>query len=691
MAEDCLALNVWTPRADAKQRPVMVWIHGGGFSAGSARNTWYDGATLAGRGDVVVVSLQYRLGAWGFLELSQIGGEHFLESGNVGLLDQIAALKWVKQNIAAFGGDSNNVTLFGQSAGSASAGILMLIPAAQGLFRKAIMESGAPKEVNDKARANDVSQAYLKIAGASSPDMILLNGKIFTSDSAHPYVQALAIRGERIFAVGNVKDVIALAGPQTKRVELGGRVVIPGINDAHYHCDAEPNAFHLQFHGMDPKWSEVADQLAVAETKAPKEALIIGDIGPTALDDPQATGTSLDKLVPNHPVILRTWSRHAAVVNRPGLAKLGVKDDEPDPLGGRFLRSPDSAKLTGVAFEYAAFRLHQAVTSLASEGEALQQMRAFLSDAARLGITSVQDMSLPAGAERCVGLLEKAPTPIRVRVMRMAGTTSNARDTKEGRSLPRNPTPLITVSGTKWVLDGSPIESSAAMRKPYADNSKGSGWLNFNEKEMEAMLRESLENDDQLLAHVVGDRTTEAFLTAMEATGGKTVWEKRRVRIEHGDGVMPDLMSRANGLGVVVVENPTHLTIRELMVKRYGLERADEMQPLRSLLDAGIPVAFGSDGPNNPYLNIMLASIYPGKPKEALTREQAVIAYTLTSAYAEFAEKDKGSLERGKLADLAVLSQDIFTIPPQDLPKTESVLTLVGGKVVYDAHAVRMQ
>jgi predicted amidohydrolase YtcJ len=531
----------------------------------------------------------------------------------------------------------------------------------------------------------------LAIGQQPSADLLLLNGKIFTSDSAHPYVQALAIRGERIVAVGSTKEISALAGPQTKRVDLGGRVVIPGINDAHYHCDAEPSAFHLQFHSMDPTWSDVADQLAAAESKAPKEALIIGDIGPTALDDPQATGTSLDKLAPKHPVMLRTWSRHAAVVSRLGLAKLGVKDGEPDPLGGRFLRSPDSAKLTGVAFEYAAFRFHRAITALASEPEALQQMRAFLSEATRLGITSVQDMSLPAGAERCVGLLEKAPTPIRVRVMRMAGTTSNARDTKEGRSLPRNPTPLITVSGTKWVLDGSPIESSAAMRKPYADNPKSSGWLNFNEKEMEAMLRESLENDDQLLVHIVGDRTTEAFLMAMEATGGKTVWENRRVRIEHGDGVMPDLVSRTKALGVVVVENPTHVTIRELLVKRYGVERADEMQPLRSLLDASIPLAFGSDGPNNPYLNIMLASIYPGKPKEALTREQAVTAYTLTSAYAEFAEKDKGSLEPRKLADLAVLSQDIFTIPPQDLPKTESVLTLVGGNIVHDAHAVRMQ
>ena len=526
------------------------------------------------------------------------------------------------------------------------------------------------------------------VAQQPSPDLILLNGKIFTSNSARPYVEALAIRGELIVAAGSTKEVSALSGPQTKRVDLGGRVVIPGINDAHYHCDAEPNAFHLQFHGMDPTWSEVADQLAVAETKAPKEALIIGEIGPTALDHPEATGTSLDKLAPNHPVMLRTWSRHAAIVNRLGLAKLGMKEDEPDPLGGRFLRSLDNAKVTGVAFEYAAFRLHRSITALASEPEALQQMRAFLSEAARLGITSVQDMSLPVGAERCVGLLEKAPTPIRARVMRMAGTTSNAREAKEGRSLPRNPTPLIKMSGTKWVLDGSPIESSAAMRKPYADNSKSSGWLNFNEKEMEAMLRESLENDDQLLAHIVGDRATEAFLTAMEATGGKAVWEKRRVRIEHGDGVMPDLVSRTKDLGVVVVENPTHVTIRELLVKRYGVQRADEMQPLRSLLDAGIPLAFGSDGPNNPYLNIMLASIYPGKPKEALTREQAVIAYTLTSAYAEFAESDKGSLEPGKLADLAVLSQDIFTIPAQDLPKTESVLTLVGGRVVYDAHAV---
>src|SRR5246127_3132697 len=171
----------------------------------------------------------------------------------------------------------------------------------------------------------------------------------------------------------------------------------------------------------------------------------------------------------------------------------------------------------------------------------------------------------------------------------------------------------------------------------------------------------------------------------MEATGGRAVWGKRRVRMEHGDGILPDLIPRVRELGIVVVQNPTHFTLRDLMVRRYGIDRTDQLQPLRSLLDAGIPLALGSDGPNNPYLNIMLASTDPGRPREAITREQAVIAYTLTSAYAEFTEKDKGSLEPGKLADLAVLSQDIFTVPAGDLPKTESVLTMVGGKGVFDA------
>ena len=519
------------------------------------------------------------------------------------------------------------------------------------------------------------------------PDLILLNGKIFTSDAAHPYAEALAIREGRIVATGTSEKIRSLAGPQTKRIDLGGRVVIPGINDAHHHCEFEPAGFHLRFKSVEPAWAEVAEELAAAVAKTPKGTLIHGEIGPMAFEDAQANRASLDKIAPDHPVMLDTWAQHGGVLNSAAFAKFGVKEHEPDPVAGHFVRSADG-KLTGVVYEYAKFRINRRRSDMATEEEALQQTREFFRDAVRLGITSVQNMSLPGGVERCAMASKKAPTPIRMRVIRMAGTTVDGRDKTEGRSLSPHPAPLITVSGTKWLLDGSPIERTAALRKPYTDLPSTSGELDFPEKEMEAMLRESLQNDDQLLVHAVGDRATETFLNAMDATGGTNVWSSRRARMEHGDGIMPELIARVKQMGLIVVENPTHLALRELFVKRFGVERADQMQPMRSLLDAGIPLALGSDGPNNPYLNIMLASIYPGKPREAITREQAVTAYTLGSAHAEFAEKEKGSLEPGKYADLAVLSQDIFRLPPPELPKTESVLTMVGGKIVYDAKVV---
>jgi predicted amidohydrolase YtcJ len=178
------------------------------------------------------------------------------------------------------------------------------------------------------------------------------------------------------------------------------------------------------------------------------------------------------------------------------------------------------------------------------------------------------------------------------------------------------------------------------------------------------------------------------MLEAMQNAGGKKVWAARRVRFEHGDGLYPDLIPQVKEFGIVVMREPSHLIVKFLAPQLFAGAGMQKSQPLRSLLQAGIPVAFGSDGPVSPYLNIMFATTHPDRPSEAITREQAVIAYTAGSAYAEFAEKDKGTLEPGKLADLAVLSQDIFTIPAQELPKTESVLTMVGGKTVYDANVV---
>jgi para-nitrobenzyl esterase len=169
MAEDCLAINVWTPKVDSGKRPVMVFIHGGAFVEGSARNTWYDGASLARTGDVVVVTLQYRLGALGFLELSEIAGPEFAESGNLGILDQIAALGWVQKNVDRFGGNPENVTIFGESVGATSVGILMAQPVARGLFHKAILESNSAVRVgHDLPRATELAKAFMKAAGAAS-------------------------------------------------------------------------------------------------------------------------------------------------------------------------------------------------------------------------------------------------------------------------------------------------------------------------------------------------------------------------------------------------------------------------------------------------------------------------------------------------------------------------------------------
>jgi para-nitrobenzyl esterase len=188
-SEDCLTVNVWTPRADAKARPVMVFIHGGALEEGSAEDSCYDGGFLAERGDVVVISLQYRLGAFGFLELGEVGGIPFADSGNLGLLDQIEALRWVQKNAGRFGGDPRNVTVFGESAGGASIHGLLAIPAARDLFQKAIIESGDPGQFLSNKEATAISSKFMTLAHVTTvkelqrlsvEDMLRAQSELFT-------------------------------------------------------------------------------------------------------------------------------------------------------------------------------------------------------------------------------------------------------------------------------------------------------------------------------------------------------------------------------------------------------------------------------------------------------------------------------------------------------------------------------
>jgi para-nitrobenzyl esterase len=174
ISEDCLYLNIWSPGTEGEKRPVMVWIHGGAFTLGSASDPWYDGTSFAAKHNIVVVSLNYRLGILGFVYLKDLAGADAGYTGNCGLLDQIAALEWVHENIAAFGGDPDQVTVMGESAGAMSIGTLLGMPAAKGLFQRAILQSGAAGNLTTRPQASNVAQALLAKLGLETSQLSAL-------------------------------------------------------------------------------------------------------------------------------------------------------------------------------------------------------------------------------------------------------------------------------------------------------------------------------------------------------------------------------------------------------------------------------------------------------------------------------------------------------------------------------------
>ena len=525
------------------------------------------------------------------------------------------------------------------------------------------------------------------LAQQADPDLILFNGKIFTSVAAHPYVDALAIRGTRIVATGDTKTIQAMAGPKTNAIDLHGGTVIPGINDAHHHFQLGPPEVDVDLHTPDPTWAQVKDGIATAIAKNPADSLISVTIGFKVFADTSINRDTLDKIAPHNPVALGTFTGHAMILNTAGLRFYNISENQPDPMGGRFERDA-KGRLTGTVREYALMNIERAVADRVPDSAAIVQLRQQLDDAARYGVTSIQELSMSMAPSRAVSLLQAIPTQIRVRVVRMPGTTPAGRNTDEGKGVQAPRGSLLTVSGSKWLADGVGVEGTLTPRgewklpaKPPFDSLFTDLPLEFPKEQYPAMLQESITNNDQLLLHVSGNLSAETILDAIDASGGKGVWNGRRLCFEHGDGVFPDQFARIKQDGIIVVQNPVHFA----PIVPPGVVAFEKAQPLKSLLAAGIPLALGSDAPTNPFLDIMFATNPGNRPLEGITREQAVIAYTATSAYAEFAEKEKGTIEPGKFADIAVLSQDIFTVPAEELPKTVSVLTLVGGKVVYTA------
>ena len=466
-------------------------------------------------------------------------------------------------------------------------------------------------------------------------------------------------------------------------IDAEGRVVIPGINDAHVHAGALPPSVRLDGPPaveQDPSLDEILVRLKAAVAKAPRDGWIDGEIGGRVLDDQRATRFTLDAIAPDHPVMLTAWTGHGTLFNTAALRRLQVRDDEPDPPGGFFVRTAGTRTVTGLAHEYAEFIVRRRLSTMPDEETQAKALRDYAGAAVGLGITSAQLIGTNRPAADLARTAVASDLPIRLRLIDFPTTGMTAWRQPAGASVQGSP--RVMVSGTKWILDGTPIERLMLLREPYTDNPATRGRRNFSPADLSGFLTLALGRREQPMFHAVGDAAIDDVLTALEQSGGDA-WQPLRPRIEHGDMLEPPHFERAKRLGVTIVQNPSHFMIPAVMAPRVG-PRIARMTMMKGMIAAGVPVALGSDGPMNPYLNVMFASINANNPAQAMTREQAIAAYTFGSARAEMTEHQKGTISPGMLADLAMLSQDIFTVPPAALPATVSVLTLVGGRVVYE-------
>ena len=521
-------------------------------------------------------------------------------------------------------------------------------------------------------------------AALAEPQLLVVNAKVFTADPALPYAQAVAVEGSRIVAVGSNEQVRALGGPGTRIIDAAGRLVTPGLIEAHVHLGTELPTPPLAMQGLPFPGPTPEQALAAVEQAAKtRKDWIAAYVGPLVARDRRNWRKALDAVAPETPVYLRGFWGHTSIVNSEGLKRLGIAEDIADPLGGWWGRD-ESGRLDGRAYEAAetiTSRIRPAtVEALAATfGEAQKRY-------ARWGITSIHLMNNDKSLEVTLAGLAAAKPQQKWTVYSWGAWQTTAQRLPDAWAVidaaSKQAPAKVRIEGPKWMLDGTPIEQNSLQRAAYDGRPEWHGRSNFSDEQLREILQLALARPSQLALHVVGDAQTDRLLNMMEQLAPAPVWRSKRVRIEHGDGIGRDAFERVAALGLVVIQNPTHLAIPPIA----GKVMHEHDIVLKSFGNAGIPLALGSDGgpsEQNPFLNMMLAVLVPNAPAEALTREQALTAYTAGGAYAEGEEKRKGRLAPGFAADLAVLSQDVLTIPTPQLPATTSLLTVVDGEVVF--------
>ncbi|HVG40948.1 MAG TPA: amidohydrolase family protein, partial [Chitinophagaceae bacterium] len=297
---------------------------------------------------------------------------------------------------------------------------------------------------------------YNQLIFAQVPDLILTNGKIFTSDTNNLYAEALAIKGERILAVGTTVAIDKLANAKTKRIDLQGKTVIPGINDAHDHIGYSSSVGRfIQFTEPmlpGPTIEQVLDSISKIVKQVPKGTLIQGNIGLRIIEDSGARRAVLDKVSPDHPVLLNAPWGHGTLVNTLAMQKLGISVTAKDPVGGYYERIKDSKEISGLLREYAEFSVKRQWYATVANKTLIDAFKSYSDTALRFGITSVQNMATALELDKSVAVLKAANIPLRVRVIRFPGSSATGRETAKW-STPYPSSSTLKISGIKWILD----------------------------------------------------------------------------------------------------------------------------------------------------------------------------------------------------------------------------------------------
>jgi predicted amidohydrolase YtcJ len=528
-------------------------------------------------------------------------------------------------------------------------------------------------------------------------DLVLVNGRVWTGGSERPWAEAVAVRGDTIAAVGSMADVRKAAPGGAKLVDLGGSLVLPGFIDSHTHFLA--GGFTLKSIGLREAKSRedfVARIAAKARELGPGRWILNGD-----WDHQQFVPVELprrdwiDAVTPDNPVCVNRFDGHMILANSRALKLAGVTRDTPVPPGGEIVRDPATGEPTGILKD-AAMDLVYAKVPEPSFAEKIEAAEASLRHAAENGVTSVNEMADAASFEVFEELARRNALTARVHVYVPITEVETV-----ARLRLKSPfgSPYLKLAGLKGFMDGSLGSATAYFFEPYADDPKTSGLLHgqmFPEGIMEKRILEADRAGLQLAIHAIGDRANSLLLDMYEKAVAANGPRDRRWRVEHAQHLRPADIVRFGRLGLVASVQPYHLIDDGRWAeKKIGPERVRTTYAFESLRRAGAILAFGSDwtvAPLNPILGIYAAvtrRTLDGKnpggwvPAEKVSVEEAVRAYTVNGAWAEFAEATKGTIEAGKLADLVVLDRNIFAIPPEEIGQAKVRMTVFDGKIVF--------